>query len=157
MNVLRFFLHLVISTFGVIILAALSVFSITEALHPIFPTIGSPTASWILTQTPYFPVQILTGFLMGFKIARRYQDRVMLLVWIAPALVIAYVIGSVPLRPVMVSGVEISPMQHFFGWNCLPQNHCYEQVGATVFLYSSLAYSLGARLGFRRQYAALAS
>jgi hypothetical protein len=146
MNVIRFFIHLAVSTLGVVILAAFLVFSVTEALHPFFPTIGSRTASWILTETPYFPVQIALGLLIGFQMGRRYKHRVMLWVWVVPALAIVFALRFAPLRPIVVSGVEITPIQHFFGWACLPQNHCFEQVGLTLLLYSSGAYAIGARL-----------
>jgi hypothetical protein len=33
---------------------------------------------------------------------------------------------------------------HFFGWACLPPNHCFEQVGFTLLLYAAIAYSIGA-------------
>lgn len=115
MKVLRFILHLAVGTLGVVILAAFSAFSATEALHLFFSTIGSRTASWILTETPYFPVQIATGLLLGFQIGRRYGHRVMLWVWVVPALLIALAIRFAPLHPVVVSGAEISSRQHFFG------------------------------------------
>jgi len=146
MNAIRFLLHLIVSTLGVILLAALSAFTLTSALHPIFPTIGSRTASRILTETPYFPAQIVTGLLLGFQLGRRYDHRVMLWTWVAPASLISCLILFVPLSPVVVSGVEITPIQHFFGWACLPQNHCFEQVGFTVLLYAASAYSVGALL-----------
>jgi hypothetical protein len=146
MNALRFLLHLTVSTVGVCVLAVLSTFTFTEALHPIFPTIGSRTAHWILTETPYFPVQIVTGLLMGFQLGRRYEHRVMLWTWVVPALGIALLILFAPFRPMVVSGVEITPIRHFFGWACLPQNHCFDQVGFTLLLYAAGAYSVGALL-----------
>ena len=48
-----------------------------------------------------------------------------------------------PLRPVVVSGIEITGFSRFFGWSCLPQNHCFEQVAITLPFYSASAYSLG--------------
>jgi hypothetical protein len=143
-NGLRFLSHLIVSTLGVILLASLSTFTVIESLHPIFPNIGLRTASWILTETPYFPVQIVTGLLMGFQSGRRYAHKVMLWTWVVPALLMAFMIRLAPLRPVVVSGVELTPIQHFFGGGCLPQNHCFEQVGFTLLLYASLAYSAGA-------------
>jgi len=70
----------------------------------------------------------------------------MLWTWVVPVLSIAFFILFVPLPPVVVSGVEITKAAHFFGWGCLPQNHCFEQVPLTVLLYSAVAYSLGALL-----------
>ena len=146
MPVIRFLLHLIVSTIGVILLAALTTFTITEALHPTFPTIGSRSASWILTETPYFPAQIATGLLLGFQLGRSYHHKEMLWTWIVPAALVACLILFAPLRYVVVSGVEITPMQHFFGWDCLPQNHCFEEVGCTLLLYSAGSYAIGALL-----------
>ena len=106
-------------------------------LHVFFPSLG------LLTETPYFPVQIVIGLLWGFEIGRRYWHPVMLWTWIVPALAIAFLISFVPLPPVVVSGVEISKTEHFFGRKCLPQNHCFEWA-LTVLLYAAGAYSLGA-------------
>jgi len=146
MNAIRSLLHLIVSTVGVILLAALSAFTLTSVLHPIFPTIGSRTASWILTETPYFPVQIVTGLLLGFQLGRRYDHAVMLWTWVVPASLISLLILFAPLSPVVVSGVAITPIQHFLGSACLPQNHCFEQVGFTLLLYAAGAYSVGALL-----------
>ena len=91
-------------------------------------------------------MQIMTGLLLGFHLGRRYDHRVMLWTWVVPASLISYLILFAPLHPVVVSGVEITPIQHFFGWACLPQNHCFEQVGFTLLLYAASAYSIGALL-----------
>lgn len=143
MNVLRFLGHLIISTFGVGVAAAVLTYSVVLPLHQFFQSLNSRTAHWILTETPYFPVQIVVGLLWGFQLGRRYRHRVMLWTWIVPALAIAFLILFVPLPPVVVSGVEITKTEHFFGGGCLPQNHCFEWP-LTVLLYAAAAYSLGA-------------
>src|ERR1700730_9554874 len=144
MNVLHFLGHLLISTFGVGVAAAVLTYAVVPPLHLFFPSLGPRTAGWILTETPYFPVQIVIGLLWGFEIGRRYWHPVMLWTWILPALAIAFLILFVSLPPVVVSGVEITKTEHFFGWGCLPQNHCFEQVPLTLLLYAAAAYSLGA-------------
>lgn len=101
---------------------------------------------WILLQTPYFPAQIVVGLLWGFQVGHHYRHRVMLWTWTVPAFAIVLSLLFVPLRPVVVSGVEINKLQHFFGWNCLPQNHCFEQVALTLPFYSATAYAVGAFL-----------
>jgi hypothetical protein len=60
-----------------------------------------------------------------------------------PALAIILLMLFAPLTPVVISGVEITKAEHFFGWGCLPQNHCFEQVGLTLPFYAASAYSLG--------------
>jgi hypothetical protein len=100
----------------------------------------------ILLETPYFPAQIAIAFLWGLQLGRRYGHRVMLWIWIVPALAIALSILFAPLEPVVASGVAISRAGHFFGSGCLPQNHCFEQVAFTLPFYAASAYSLGAFL-----------
>jgi hypothetical protein len=143
MNVLQFVGHLLISTFGVGVAAAVLTYSVVLPLHQVFPSLSSRTVHWILTETPYFPVQIVVGLLWGFQLGRRYRHRVMLWTWVVPALAIAFFILVVPLPPVLISGVEITKTEHFFGRECLPQNHCFEWV-LTLLLYAAAAYSLGA-------------
>ena len=145
-NALRFLVHLFASTIGVTTMAAVVTFSVVLTLHPIFPSIGSRTAHWILTETPYFPVQIFVGLLWGFYLGRRYAHRVMLWTWTVPALAVALAVPFAPLHPKFVQGIEVTRIQRFFGWTCLPQNHCFEQVGFTALLYTAMAYSLGALL-----------
>ena len=146
MSALRFLVHLIASTLGVTVTAAALTFSTVLALHQIFPSIGSRTASWILTETPYFPIQILVGLAWGWQLGRRYGHKVMLWTWIVPAIIIALLILFAPFPPLIVLGVEITKTEHFFGWACLPQNHCFEQVAFTMPLYAAIAYSIGAFL-----------
>jgi hypothetical protein len=89
-------------------------------------------------------VQILVGLLWGFQLGRRYGHRVMLWIWIVPALGIILLIQFAHLSVVVVSGVQLTKTEHFFGWGCLPQNHCYDQTGFTLPLYAAAAYSIGA-------------
>src|ERR1700688_2599328 len=98
-NVLRFLGHLIISTFGVGVTAAVLTYSVVLPLHQFIPSLNSRTVHWILTETPYFPVQILVGLLWGFQLGRRYQHRVMLWTWVVPAVAIAFLILFVPLPP----------------------------------------------------------
>jgi len=144
MDVLHFLGHLALSTLGVAGVAApLLTYSVVLSLHPLFPSLGMRAASWILTETPFFPVQIIVGLLWGFQLGRRYRHRVMLWTWVVPALAIALLILFAPFPPVIVSGVELTKAEHFFGRGCLPQNHCFDWA-FTVLLYAASAYSLGA-------------
>jgi len=132
-----------LSTLGVGVVAAVLTYSVVLSLHPFFSSLGTRTVHWILTETPYFPVQIVVGLLWGFQLGRRYQHRVMLWTWVVPALAIISLILFVPLPSVVVSGVELTKAEHFFGRGCLPQNHCFEWA-LTVLLYAAPAYSTGA-------------
>jgi hypothetical protein len=147
--VLYFLGNLLVSALGVPIMASVLRYSILLSVQQFYPSFSFRAAQrmdWILMETPYFPVQVFIGLLWGFQLGRRYGHKVMLWTWIVPASTIALLILFAPFPPKVVSGVEISKAQHFFGWACLPQNHCYEQTGITLPLYSAAAYSLGAFL-----------
>ncbi|MGA8508936.1 MAG: hypothetical protein WB762_25290 [Candidatus Sulfotelmatobacter sp.] len=142
MDVLHFLGHLALSTLGVVAVAApVLIYSVVLSLHPFFPSLGTRTVHWILTETPFFPVQIVVGLLLGFQLGRRYRHRVMLWTWVVPALAIALLILFAPFSPVVVSGVELTKAERFFGRGCLPQNHCLDWA-FTVLLYAASAYSL---------------
>jgi hypothetical protein len=146
---LRFLIHFVVAAIGVPVVASVLRYSIllsVQEFDPSFSLRVGRQMQWILLQTPYFPVQIIIGLLMGFRIGRHFRELVMLWTWTVPALTIILLILFAPFPPVIAPGVEISKLQHFFGWRCLPQNHCFEQVGLTLPFYSACAYSLGAFL-----------
>lgn len=111
--------------------------------------IAPRAASRLLTENPFFPVQILFGLFLGFQLMRRFKHKVMLWIWIVPAMILLIAILFMPLRPLSVSGRELTRIQHFFGWSCLPPNRCYEQLAITLLFYSGAAYSLGALLAQR--------
>jgi hypothetical protein len=149
MTVLHFLGHLILSAIGVPVIASVLRYSILLSLQQFYPSLSfraGQRMEWILMETPYFPVQILIGLLLGFQLSRRYRHKVMLWTWIVPALTIALLVLFAPFPPMVISGVEITKADHFFGWSCLPQNHCYEQTGVTLPLYAAAAYSLGAFL-----------
>jgi hypothetical protein len=100
-------------------------------------------AHWVLTETPFFPVQILLGLVSGFWLNRRFGHRVMLWTWTIPALVLVAAILFLP--PDFSSG-QLTHGERFFGWSCLPQNRCLDQLVVTLPFYSAAAYSLGASL-----------
>ena len=108
LNALRFLVHLIISTIGVAVVAAVMTYAVVLPLHQFFSSLGPRTVHWILTETPFFPVQIVVGLLWGFQLGRRYRHGVMLSTWIVPALLIAFLILFVPLPPVLVSEVELT-------------------------------------------------
>src|SRR5438105_5382216 len=108
---LWFLIHFFIGAIGVPIAAAVLAYSVLLPLHEFFPSIGERTVHWILTETPYFPLQILVGFLWGFLISRRYRHVAMLWTWAVPALAISLALLFAPLRHVIVSGVEITKVE----------------------------------------------
>jgi hypothetical protein len=124
------------------------VVSILRSLHV---PLSNKSASWILTETPYFPLQIAGAWLFGFVCERYWKHRSMLWVWVLPAaaLVLAGLFTS-SLERLGGPSNNQSHFANFFGWSCLPQNHCLLQVAFTMPLYSAVAYSLGALLSRKR-------
>jgi hypothetical protein len=104
---------------------------------------------WVLTGTPYFPVQIFLGLLVGFMVGRHLRHRAMLWVWAIPLAFLCYAFIAVPTftpdltPPEYQAGVGESRLSHYFGWGCQPKNHCIDQTWATLPFYIALSYSLG--------------
>lgn len=146
-SLVRFVGHLLLGAIGAPVMASVLRYSILFFLAQFDPPLSSRAAHWmqqVLMETPFFPVQIFIGLLWGFQFGRRWEHKVMLWIWTVPALVIIFLILFAPFPPAVIGGVEITKPEHFFGWACLPQNHCFEQVGLTLPLYSATSYSLGA-------------
>jgi hypothetical protein len=104
------------------------------------------TASWLLTGTPYFPLQVAVAFLSGWWIMKKLGQVESLWVWILPAfaMLVAMVHGPV----IQLGGqASYSAISHFLGDGCRAQDHCFDQVVFTLPLYTGIAYSLGAVAG----------
>src|SRR5690349_11018714 len=82
-----FFVHQLVGTWGIAIFAYYSGTSFLEL-------IGRPqwirTLQWILTETPFFPIQVILGLGLGWSLARRLAHRSMLWVWVIPTLILIY-------------------------------------------------------------------
>jgi hypothetical protein len=144
-NVGYFFAHLIGSWLGVPFAGApFFAFAVVASIHQFYPAVNFRVAHWILTETPFFPVQILLGLSSGFLLGRRLMHRVMRWTWTVPALslVLAIVLAPVFQRP--ISGPTFTRLGYFFGPGCLPQNHCLDQLVVTMPFYAAVAYSLGA-------------
>ncbi len=76
--VVSLIVHQYIGTLGIDILAGFLVaygFDVFQLFGKHFPP---RIISWILTGTPYYPVQIGLGLVLGWSIGRRLQHRAML-------------------------------------------------------------------------------
>ena len=148
-TVLVFVLHQIVGTEGVIWLTVFGAFVLTS-------TVSRVHEAWlhsglirgmhlILTNTPFFPIQIALGAYLGWKLYSRWQHRSMLWVWILPVLVLTYaVIAISTLSPWSYSPSDTGPLSHYFGWGCQADYRCYDQLTFTEPFYTSVAYSLGA-------------
>jgi hypothetical protein len=127
-----FLVHQALGAIGVPIFSAVVVFWI----------LPSREAHRILTETPYFPVQILFALILAAAVAQFLSPRLMAWVWILPGVVLflSIAFSQVPLP---------SRLGHFFGWGCRPENRCFVQLAVTLPFYTSASYSLGAYLSGR--------
>ena len=149
-----FTIHQFIGSYGIAFLAPWIVAASGDVVRLFGKGYPIRTAYWILTGTPYFPVQIILALLLGFLIFRHFQHRVMTLVWIIPLILLAYAFIAIPTLtpsitpPRFQAGVGESRLSHYFGWGCQPTSltHCLDQTLVTLPFYISIAYSLGALL-----------
>jgi hypothetical protein len=147
--VLFFFLHQAIGTLGVAIVAATLAFFSFGTLRPMNPHLFTArNASWLLTETPYYPLQILVGLWSGWLLSRRWPHRSMLWVWVLPLAFLCYTFVAIPtLVPEAVAeafqaGVGQSRISHYFGWGCSIRNRCVDQLVVTMPFYASVSYSI---------------
>jgi hypothetical protein len=104
----------------------------------------------ILVGTPYFPVQIGEGLILGWILGRYLRHRSMLWVWVLPSIYLCYAIIAIPTLnpdvtpPALQAGVGQSRLAHYFGWGCQPTNQCFDQELVTSPAYAAAAYSLAA-------------
>jgi hypothetical protein len=158
-SVLFFLMHQVTGTLGIGFTAP---YLFAESLD-VFAWFGHPVSMrwfyWILTETPFFPVQIGLGLSLGWMLARRLKQRSMQWVWILPGFFLFYCIAAVPtlgVWPARSLAMQIAlesqnPFWHYFGWGCRPKDRCIDQLLITMPFYASVAYSIGARLGLTFQ------
>lgn len=117
--------HQILSTVGVIAVAGLLTFILSS----------STRARWILTETPYFPVQIALALLIGFVLPRFLRHWLMYWVWVIPFLILCV---SFILTPLPLAG----RFGRYFGWDCRPEFRCFVQLAVTLPFYTAMAYSL---------------
>lgn len=123
-------LHQIMSSLGVPVLAGFLTFAITSVSR----------ARWILTETPYFPVQIGLAFVIGFVLQRYLGHRVMQWVWVLPFLILSVSFVQTPLP-------FVARLDRYFGWGCRPELRCFVQLAVTLPFYAAVSYSLAAFLG----------
>jgi hypothetical protein len=149
-----FVAHQVAATFGVAIFAYLLGISVLD-MAAIFGTAHSMRPlHYILTETPYFPVQTALGFWSGWSLGKRLHHRAMIYVWAIPVLILTYAfffIRSISPGFSSVLAQEPSRFAHYFGWGCQPKDRCVDQIVVTMPFYAASAYSLGAWLAFKKK------
>jgi len=116
--------HQLLSTVGVLALAGL----LTFVFSP------SARARWILTEVPYFPVQIALAFFIGLVLPRFLRHWLMNWVWVLPFLIlcISFSLTRLPI---------VGRLELFFGWGCRPELRCFVQLAVTLPFYTTASYS----------------
>jgi len=143
-----FGMHQFVATWGVAFLAYFLLSTSFGLLMTFDRQLSMRPVYWVLTETPFYPVQISLGFWLGWRLQRRLNHSVMIWVWIIPAIVLAYaVLTNLTLRPWLLP--SSNRLDHYFGEACTPRNGCMDQLIITMPLYASLAYSIGAWLRLR--------
>jgi hypothetical protein len=90
-------------------------------------------------QTPYYPVPILAGLVVGYLSYLRFRGSYRFWVWVLPA---AYVCYSLLDWKASNQRTWLEALTHFFGYLPYPQNR--DQLDTSTWLYMAMAYSLGA-------------
>jgi hypothetical protein len=151
-SLLVFAFHQFVGTWGIAFLAAFGLFSLFDVL-PNFAN-WKPSlrpVHWVLTENPFYPVQIIVGLYLGWLLGRRFNHRSMLWIWILPLAILIYAFAATPTlspwasilaRPDTVQ----SRLSYYFGWGCQPRARCLDQLLITMPFYASVAYSFGALL-----------
>lgn len=151
-GVVVFILHQFVGSLGIVIFAAYFTAYIFDVLQLIGKPFPSKSMYWILTGTPYYPVQFGLGLFLGWLISRRVHHRAMLWIWVLPFAYLTYALIAIPtLVPQWIpaeyqAGVGESRFKHYFGWGCGTVHPCFDQAAITLPFYAAAAYSIGALL-----------
>jgi hypothetical protein len=150
-SALAFVLHQFIGMYGIPFTAPL-VFSLGfKFLHLFGHPYSNRSFYSIVSETPYFPVQIFFAAILGWLLGRSLLHKSILWVWVLPSSILGYAFFTgLPMADFGYTSVLAgrlsaqARLSHFFGWGCRPQAHCLDQLVITLPFYSSLAYSAGA-------------
>jgi hypothetical protein len=151
-SALTFAIHQIVGTWGVAFIAA---FGLTSLFDVGLDLVGSKPvrfAHWLLTENPFYPVQIVAGLYFGWLLSRRFRHRSMLWIWVLPLAVMCYALVELPILIPEWTSILVWPntiqarLSYYFGWGCQPRDRCLDQLMITMPFYVSAAYSLGALL-----------
>lgn len=151
-SALTFGLHQFIGMYGVPFTAPL-VFSLGFKILFFFGHVYSKRDFYSkLTETPYFPVQVIFAMVLGWLLGRSLGQKSILWVWVLPLAILSYSFIALPISLLEATSILDqlhARLSHLFGWGCRPALHCFDQALVTLPFYSCLAYSTGALLAQR--------
>lgn len=152
---LIFLMHQIVSTEGVIWLTILGTFSLRGSITSVHEAWAHSAfmraMHLVLSNTPFFPVQIALGAYIGWRLFNRWRHQSMFWVWILPCVVLIYAVITIQTLIPFSVAAERGLISHFFGWGCQADLDCYDQLSFTQPFYTSVAYSLGALVARKSQ------
>jgi hypothetical protein len=101
-----------------------------------------------IISLPYFPLQIIVGFTVGYVRSKRHRTAISLWVWTVPLLLLAVHFAS--FNPGVFGNPWMSRINHFFGSACRPPA-CFDQTSYTSPFYASIAYVIGVLTSMKMQ------
>jgi hypothetical protein len=137
--------HQLMGTVGVVVLAAFMTFSFCSLAGQWSSWFSSRRASWMLTEVPGFPVQILVGINAGVLLGRHLGGRASRWVWVLPTVSLCLAMYSFRVRVwsvILHAGTE-SVFSYFFGYGCRVSDRCFDQLLTTLPFLSSSGYAVG--------------
>lgn len=152
LSVIEFAAHQMAGAFGVPIFAHLLGLSLFNLAGLVGREYSLRPLHYILTETPYFPVQIVLGLWFGWLLGKRFRHRSMIYAWLLPFLILSFAVVAVPSLSTEYTSVLTDPQSrfsHYFGWGCQPKNHCFDQLIVTLPFYAATSYSIGAYLALK--------
>jgi hypothetical protein len=145
-----FAVHQIIATLGVMVATPFVLALVAPVLRFFGLSLSLAEGERILTGMHYFPLQAAFGFLLGCALGYNTRHRSAQWVWMLPALILFFLVVTnhhiADLRPAAAQ-FSASALSHFFGNDCGPASHCFDQIGFTLPLYCAVAYSVGALAG----------
>lgn len=130
-------LHQLFCPYGIGIIVPIITFTAVGAFHG-----HAKTASYVLTGTPFFPLQIAAGLIIGYCAGRFFHWPLTGWTWVLPALLLG--LSIIFIRP--AHGTSI--WGYWFGWSGASGRAFPPlQPGLTMPVYLSAAYSIAATIG----------
>lgn len=135
-------LHQLFCPYALLVIIAAVTFTVLGAFHEHWTT-----ASYVLTGTPYFPVQIAAGLIVGYCVGRFSNWPLTRWIWVFPAASLAIAMTVIP----PAHGTHL--LGYWFGW-AGASGRIYPplQPGFTMPLYLSAAYSFASLFGQHAQH-----
>lgn len=137
--------ELFLSTYGSTLVAAESMYFFYPLAHLLDLNMSFHQFNRALS-VPYFPIQIITGFAIGYLGHNRFGTRFSSWLWIVPFGNLIWQFWS--FEPSVFANRWLSRLDHFMGSAC--QFPCSDQLVYTAPLYASIAYGFGAYAKERR-------